>query len=166
VAEPVVDRPAALDLVRASEGAIVGTVVCAAAIAATAGHIDSIAQLCLVILGTVGVYWLAHLHAETIGSTLTQRHHPLAALRHAFWQTLPIAAVSVIPLCVLLVTTLLGFEIVPAAKIALFGTIALLILYSYIAGSRAGLDAKGRWASAVAGGGIGLLVVMLKVGLH
>jgi hypothetical protein len=156
----------AFDLLRASEGAITGTVVCAAAIAATAAHIGSIAQLSVVILGTVGVYWLAHLHAETIGSTLTRGHHPLAALRHAFWETLPIAAVSVVPLGVLVVTTIFGVDIVPAAKIALVATIALLVVYSYIAGARGGLDAKGKLASALAGGAIGLIVVLLKVGLH
>ena len=164
--EPVGGGRDALDLVRASEGAITGTVVCAAAIAATAGHIDTTAQLSLVILGTVGVYWIAHLHAETIGSTLTHRHHPRAALRHAVWETLPIAGVSVVPLGVLLLTTVVGVGIVPAAKLALLATTALLIVYSYIAGARAGLDLRGRLASAAAGGAVGLLVVLLKVGLH
>lgn len=155
-----------LGLVRGGEGAITGTVVCAAAIAYSAGYKDTIGQLSLVILGTVAVYWIAHLHAVTIGSALTHRHHPVAALRHALRETLPIAGASVVPLGVLLVAFVLGAEIRTAAWIALIATIALLTLYSHLAGVRGGLDTAGRIASAATGAGVGLLVVLLKVGLH
>jgi hypothetical protein len=166
VAEPAAVPRDALALFRASEGAITGTVVCAAAIAAGAGHLHSTGQLSVVILGTIAVYWVAHLHAETIGSALTHRHHPLAAVRHAFWETVPIAAASVVPLGVLLVTTLLGAELKTAARTAVYASVALLAIYSYVAGGRGGLDLGGRLASAAAGAGVGLLVVVLKAGLH
>ncbi|HET6939691.1 MAG TPA: hypothetical protein VFI19_13835 [Nocardioides sp.] len=162
---PVVPRDASA-LFRSSEGAITGTVVCAAAIAATAGHIETTGQLSLVILGTVAVYWIAHLHAETIGSSLTHGHHPLIAIRHAFWETIPIAGASVLPLGVLLLSKLFGADVNTAAKIALFATVALLAIYSYVAGARGGLDMRGRLTSAAAGAAVGLLVVLLKVGLH
>ena len=155
-----------LGLVRGGEGAITGTVVCAAAIAAGASHTDSTGQLSLIIIGTVGVYWIAHLHAVTIGSSLTHRHHPMVALRHALVETLPIAGASVVPLGVLLGTTLLGAEVYTAAWTALIATICLLTGYSYIAGARGGLELSGRIAAAAAGAGVGLLVVLLKVGLH
>jgi hypothetical protein len=155
-----------LGLVRGVEGAITGTVVCAAAIAYSAGHVDSVAELSVVILGTVAVYWLAHLHAVTIGSSLTHRHHPLAALRHAFVETLPIAGASVVPLGVLLLTQLLGASLLASAWTALIVSIALLTLYSYLAGVRGGLDRWGRFASGAAGALLGLLVVLLKVALH
>ncbi len=155
-----------LGLVRGGEGAITGTVVCAAAIAAAGGHIDSTGQLSLAILGTVAVYWIAHLHAVTIGSSLTHRHHPLAALRHALFETLPIAGASVVPLGVLLLCRLAGVDLHTAAWAALWSTIGLLTLYSYVAGARGGLNTKGCVASALAGAGVGLLVVLLKASLH
>jgi hypothetical protein len=155
-----------LGLVTGGEGAITGTVVCAAAIGYGAGHVRTTAQLCLVILGTIGVYWLAHLHAVTLGSSLTHRHHPAAALRHAVVTTLPIAGASVVPLAVLLLSRLLGAEPYVAAWIALIATIVLLTLYSYLAGARGGLEMGGRIASAAIGAGIGLLVALLKVALH
>jgi hypothetical protein len=155
-----------LGLVAGGEGTITGTVVCAAAIAYTGGQTDSIWELSGVILGTVGVYWVAHLHAVTVGSSLTHRHHPVAAFRHALRETWPIAGASVVPLAVLLVTSLLGAEIKTAAWAALIATIALLTAYSYAAGARGGLDTGGRLASAAAGLGLGLLVVLLKVALH
>ena len=47
MAEPAVAPRDPLALFRASEGAITGTVVCAAAIAAGAGHIDTVGELSL-----------------------------------------------------------------------------------------------------------------------
>jgi hypothetical protein len=155
-----------LGLVTGGEGAITGTVVCAAAIAYGAGHLDSTAQLSLAIAGTVGVYWVAHLHAVTIGSSLTHRHHPLRAFRHALRETAPIVGASVVPLVVLLVGRLAGAELRTAAWIALLATIALLAVYSYLAGARGGLQTGGRIACACAGAGVGILVALLKLALH
>ncbi len=53
-----------------------------------------------------------------------------------------------------------------AAWVALLATIVLLTAYSYLAGVRSGLDRWGKVASAAAGAGIGVLVALLKVGLH
>lgn len=155
-----------LGLVTGGEGTITGTVVCAAVIAYGAGSTESVWKLCLAILGTVAVYWLAHLHAETIGSSLTHNHHPVAALRHALIETWPILGASVVPVGVLVGSTLLGAELRTAAWLALVVAIALLTGYSYVAGVRGGLDHWGRVASAAAGLGLGLLVVLLKVALH
>lgn len=155
-----------LGLYRGAEGLITGTVVCAAAIAYGAGHLDTTGTLCLAILGTVLVYWLAHLHAETIGSALTHGHHPMLALRHALSATWPIAGVSVLPVGILLVAELFGADLRTAAWVALIATIGLLTVYSYLAGARGGLDARGRLVSAAAGAGLGILVALLKVALH
>lgn len=165
VAEPRAPRDL-LGLVRGGEGAITGTVVCAAAIAYSAGHKETAWQLSLTILGTVFVYWVAHLHAVTIGSAMTHRRHPLAALEHAFVETLPIAGASVVPLAVLAVTTALGGGLRVSAWMALAATVVLLTVYSYLAGARGGLDRAGCLASAAAGAAVGLLVVLLKVALH
>jgi hypothetical protein len=155
-----------LGLVTGGEGAITGTVVCAAVIAYGGGHLDSTAQLCLAIFGTIAVYWLAHLHAVTLGSSLTHRHHPVVAFRHAVVETLPILGASVLPVLVLLVSRVAGAELRTAAWIALVTTIGLLTVYSYVAGARGGLDTRGRIASAAAGAAIGILVALLKVALH
>ena len=155
-----------LGLVSGGEGAITGTVVCAAVIAYGAGHVDSTAQLCAAIIGTVVVYWLAHLHAETLGSSLTHRHHPMAALKDALSASVPILGASVLPLVVLVLSELAGADLKTAAWIALVATIGLLTTYSYLAGARGGLDMKGRTASAAAGAALGILVALLKVALH
>jgi hypothetical protein len=159
------DHPLAdpLGFVRGGEGAITGTVVCAAAIAAGAGTVETTAQLSLAILGTVAVYWIAHLHAITIGSAMNRRRHPMAALRVAFVEALPIAGASVVPLGVLLVMRLFGASLHTGAWTALYATIVLLAVYSYQAGSRGGLARRGRLASAAVGALVGVLVVTLKL---
>ncbi|HET6699089.1 MAG TPA: hypothetical protein VFG88_08375 [Nocardioidaceae bacterium] len=153
-------------LLAGGEGTITGMVVCAAAIAYAAGHAPSVWSLCGTILGTVAVYWVAHLHAMTIGSALTRRHHPVVALRHALRETWPIVGASAVPIAALLGCTLLGARLATAAWVALLATVALLTGYSYLAAARAGLDTRDRITSAVAGLFVGLLVVLLKVGLH
>jgi hypothetical protein len=153
-------------LVTGAEGMITGTVVCAAAIAYASGHVDTIAQLTAAILGTVLVYWLAHLHAVTISSSLTHRHHPVAAFRHALAETWPIAGVSALPVGVLVLTSLGGAGLAAAAWSALIAAIALLAVYSYLAGARGGLDTWGALASGIAGALLGLVVAFLKVALH
>jgi hypothetical protein len=163
------DRPQKgdpLGLYRGAEGLITGTVVCAAAIAYGAAKLDTTGTLCLAILGTVAVYWLAHLHAETLGSALTHRHHPMLALRHALVATWPIAGVSILPVGILLVAELFGADLRTAAWVALVATIGLLTVYSYVAGLRGGLDPWGRIASAAGGAVLGILVALLKIALH
>jgi hypothetical protein len=55
-----------LGLVAGGEGTITGTVVCAAVIAYAGNEAESVWKLTGAILGTVAVYWVAHLHAVTI----------------------------------------------------------------------------------------------------
>ena len=60
------------------EGVITGTVVSAAVIAASAGHLQE-GHIVFAILGTAFIYWLAHLHARTLGDAVKHRTHPVDA---------------------------------------------------------------------------------------
>lgn len=155
-----------LGLVTGGEGAITGTVVCAAVIAFGVGHADTTLELAIAILATVGVYWLAHLHAATIGNALEHGLHPLKDFEHALAETAPVALVSILPLAVLLVTRLFGASLSTSAWTALGATIALLAAYGYVAGVRGGLGRAGSLGIAAAGASIGTLVALMKVGLH
>jgi len=155
-----------LGLISGGEGLITGTVVCAAVIAYAAGSVGSTGELCVAIFGTVFVYWLAHLHAVTVGLSVEHGHHPLVAVRLALARTWLVAGASVLPIAVLLLAELFGAGLRTAAWIALIATIVLLTAYSYLAGVRSGLGLGGRLASAAMGLAIGLLVALLKVLLH
>ncbi|HEX6514219.1 MAG TPA: hypothetical protein VF049_01485 [Nocardioidaceae bacterium] len=145
---------------------LTGTVVCAAAIAYGAGHLGSTAELAIAIVGTVLVYWLAHLHARTLGASVTHGHHPLVALRVALGETWPIAGASVLPVIILFAAEVAGASLRTAAWVALVATIVLLATYSYLAGVRSGLGTWGRVGSSAVGAAIGVLVALLKVALH
>jgi hypothetical protein len=153
-------------LLRGGEGLMTGTVVAAAVIAATAGHVDSTAQLSVAIVGTTCVYWLAHLHAAAIGAAVNTGLHPLHALRSAASHTWTIAAASLLPLAILVLAKVAGAELVTASWIALWGTVGLLTLYSYLAGRRGGLGIRDSMVCAVAGCGLGLVAAALKAALH
>jgi len=149
------------------EGAITGTVLVTAVIAyAGAGKFTGTGQLCLAIVGTLFVYWVAHLHAATLGDALTKRHHPMQAFRHALVATTAIPFSAVPPVVLLALLDWFGVSFDSAVWAALVFSIGMLTLYSYLAGVRGGLDTRGRIASALIGAGIGLLAAGLKVALH
>ena len=158
--------PTRWDSISGGEGILTGTVVCAAAIAYSAGHVASTGRLCIAIFGTVLVYWLAHLHARTLGFSVTHGHHPLVSLRLALAETWPIAGASVLPILILLLADVAGASLRTAAWTALMATIVLLTAYSYLAGMRSGLSMWGRVGSAAVGAALGILVALLKVALH
>jgi hypothetical protein len=147
------------------EGVITGTVVSAAVIAAAAGHLEE-TRLVLAILGTAFIYWLAHLHARTLGDAVKHRTHPMDALKEALAETWPILAAALVPAAILLVTQLVGVQIRTGAWIAVIASTVLLTVYSFLAGRRGGLGLGGSLVSAAIGAGLGLLVVGLKASLH
>jgi hypothetical protein len=147
------------------EGVITGTVVSAAVIAAAAGHLEE-TRIVLAILGTAFIYWLAHLHARTLGDAIKHRTHPVDALKEALAETWPILAAALVPAAILLVTQLAGVQIRTGAWIAVIGSTVLLTVYSFLAGRRGGLGLGGSLVSAAIGAALGLLVVGLKASLH
>jgi hypothetical protein len=147
------------------EGVITGTVVSAAVIAAAAGHLEE-TRIVLAILGTAFIYWLAHLHARTLGDAVKHRTHPKDALREALAETWPILAAALVPAAILLVTQLAGVKIRTGAWIAVIASTVLLTVYSFLAGRRGGLGLGGSLASAAVGLALGLLVIGLKASLH
>jgi hypothetical protein len=147
------------------EGVITGTVVSAAAIAAAVGHLEE-TRLVVAILATAFIYWLAHLHARTLGDAVKHRTHPMDALKEALAETWPILAAAAVPSVILIVTQLAGVEVRTAAWIAVIASTVLLTIYSFIAGRRGGLGLAGSLLSASVGALLGVLIIVLKAWLH
>jgi hypothetical protein len=147
------------------EGVITGTVVSAAVIAAAAGHLGE-TRIVLAILGAAFIYWLAHLHARTLGDAVKHRTHPMDAFKEALAETWPILAAASLPAVILLVIQLVGIDIRVGAWIAVIACTVLLTIYSFFAGRRGGLGLGGSLLSAAIGAGLGMLVIGLKAGLH
>jgi hypothetical protein len=148
------------------EGIITGTVVSAAAIAASAGHLSEDTRLVLAILGSALIYWLAHVHARTLGDAVKDRAHPMGALRMALGETWPILAAALLPVGILLIAEVAGTPIRTAAWAAVIASTVLLTVYSFLAGRRGGLGLAGSLASASVGAGLGILIILMKSALH
>src|SRR4029450_9252213 len=112
------------------EGVITGTVVSTAVIAAAAAHPRD-THLVIAILGTAFIYWLAHLHARTLGDSVKHRTHPVDAFKEALAETWPILAAALLPAAILLLAKLTGANIRNAAWIAVIGSTVLLTIYSF-----------------------------------
>jgi hypothetical protein len=147
------------------EGVITGTVVSAAVIASAAGHLEE-TRLVIAILGTSLIYWLAHLHARTLGDSVKHRTHPVDAFKEALAETWPILAAALVPAVILILTQLAGLPIRTDAWIAVIASTVLLTVYSFFAGRRGGLGLGGSLLSACIGALLGLLVIGLKASLH
>jgi len=147
------------------EGVITGTVVSAAVIAASAGHLED-TRLVIAILGTALIYWLAHLHARTLGDAVKHRTHPVDALKEALAETWPILAAALVPAVILIILQLFGVNIRIDAWIAVVACTVLLTGYSFFAGRRGGLSFGGSVLSACIGALLGMLVIGLKASLH
>jgi hypothetical protein len=147
------------------EGVITGTVVSSAVIAAAVGHLEE-TRLVIAILATAFIYWLAHLHARTLGDAVKHHTHPVDALKEALAETWPILAAALVPAVILIVTQLAGAEIRTAAWIAVITSTVLLTAYSFFAGRRGGLGLGGSLVSASVGAMLGILIIVLKAGLH
>jgi hypothetical protein len=147
------------------EGVITGTVVSTAVIAAAAGHLEE-THLVIAILGTAFIYWLAHLHARTLGDSVKHRTHPVDALKEALAETWPILAAACVPAIILIVIQVLGVKLLTGAWIAVIASTVLLTIYSFFAGRRGGLGLRGSLASAAVGAALGILIIVLKANLH
>ncbi len=166
MAAPAGEEKRAPMLLRNAESAMTGTVVCAAVIAASAGHTESIRSLEITIIVTVGGYWLVHLYAITLAMIISNRHRPWLALRLAAEHSWLSAGASLVPVAVLVVADRLGATIISSAFVALAVTVGLLAVYGAIAGHRAGFGRFGIGLSAAFGAGFGLLLVVIKVAVH
>jgi len=155
-----------LGLLARGEGVITGTVVCAAVIAAVGATAETTRQLTLALLGTSLIYWLAHLHARTLGDAVKHRTHPISALKEALTETWPILAASLVPALILVITQVVGVKIRTGAWIAVIASTVLLTIYSFLAGRRGGLGLGGSLLSAAIGALLGILVIGLKAALH
>ena len=144
---------------------IYGLIV-SSAVLASAGPDVPLLQLAVAMLVTVLVYWIAEQYAAVLAARLHGRITTGRQLRTSLREGWPMVQASYAPLLVLLAAWLLGASRTAAAFCALAFTTALLIGLGWLAGRRSGLSGLGLLTSAMVGGGLGLVMIVLKVALH
>ena len=145
---------------------IYGTIVTAAVLAAAGNTLSSLA-LEVTVLVTLVVYWLAEQYAELLGEhthagQLPSRGQVYSSLAAAW----PMVTASFVPLASLLVARLLGASAPEAAEVALYVTIAFLVIHGYAAARAAGLGGFRLVLVSGTAGLIGAVMVVLKVVLQ
>lgn len=159
---PIADRH---DVERAASS-VYGTIVASSVLAAGAYHL-SIAQLCLAVVVTVVVYWLAEIYAQVLASRAlaAPRHLREEVREHAIHHWRMVTA-SFIPLAALLAAAALGADEPDAVMAALLLTTLMLAVLGWVAAGRAGMQAWHRLAAAAASSLGGLVMIGLKFALH
>ncbi|GAA1956089.1 hypothetical protein [Microbacterium deminutum] len=165
-------RVGGLHLVRrhfATDEGVYGVILVAGMIVAAGSHEATAWQVFLQVVGTVIVFWAAHVYAGTVA------HHGFEdgriigireSLRLSLRRSWGLLVSALIPSSILLLGVA---HIVPddaAAWIALWTCVAVLAVLGYIAFARR----KARWYIRVLGSmataGFGILMILLKSGVH
>ncbi len=151
---------------RAAPAAIYGTIV-SASVTAAAGETESLLAVCISVLVTVLVYWIAELYSELFAERMNQpakrSWEPLRRRVVARW---PMVQASYVPLAVLIVAGLCGAGVSLAVTIALGVTTAMLFWLGWIAARRSGSTGLGLVLSAVLAACFGLVLIGLKAIVH
>lgn len=152
--------------VREASSVAIGLVVSGSVIAAAAGQEPPLLALCVGIVGSVVVYWLAGVYAAALASGIRSGRRIFQAALGIAGRSWSVPASSLLPVGALVIATALGADMSTAAATALLASIAVLFAYGYLAGRAAGLSPVGRVGSALVGAafGVGLLILKGVVG--
>jgi len=164
--------PGALHAVHAkfaTEQGVYGVILVAGLIVVSGGGDELALTVFVKVVVTVLVFWAAHVYAGTVA------HHGyengrVIGIRESFRRSLRaswgLLVAALIPSSILLLGVA---QVVPddaAAWIALWVCVALLALLGYIAFARRGARWHIRLLGSAATAGFGLLMILLKAGVH
>jgi hypothetical protein len=160
VSAEAASRPRAAGTRRA--GGIYGTIVTASVLATAGGHLRPL-PLAVALFVTLLVYWLAEEYAE-LGEQASAGHLPTwSKTRADLAAKWPMVSASYLPLLALLGARLLGATPSTAAYVGLGIAVVLLLIYGWSAGRAAGLGKASQLLLTAAAGGLGALMILLKV---
>ena len=149
--------------------AVYGTVLAGSLIAVqgAAGADISTLRLVIVVLITQSVYWLAHSYAELVGDRVATGVRPRPVdVRRLLAEQWPMVSASFQPLAVVVLAWLLGSSRDAAVLAGLWASVAILALWSYVAGRRAQLPVGELLLYVALSALFGLTLVLLKIFVH
>jgi hypothetical protein len=151
-----------------TEHAIHGTVLVSAVIAVGWAE-DTDLDVLLFVLGSVGVFWLAHVYSQVLARE-DDREPRLRAVMIAAWesirQTGGLLAAMVLPTLFLLLAVIGLLDEYVAYYLALWVGVAELAVLGWFASARRGSPWYLRLVSAVVTASLGLLIIWLSSLVH
>lgn len=153
----------------ATDEGVYGVILVAGMIVAAGAHGASAWQVFAQVVGTVIVFWAAHVYAGTVA------HHGFAdgrligireSFRLALRRSWGLLVSALIPSSILLLGLLQVVPDTAAAWFALWTCVAVLAVLGYIAFARRGAAWHIRLLGSLATAGFGILMILLKSGIH
>jgi hypothetical protein len=150
---------------------IYGTLVAAALLATEAAGSETVPAMVITILGTLIVYWLAHVYADVIArQALSEGEDPhrltIRIVGEALIQELGVMIGGALLVVVLVVVSLAGAGRSVAVDAAQLCSIAQLVVWGVFAARRAHLRPVWVVLYALVSAALGVLIGLLKVALH
>ena len=172
-ATPADGKPSlATQLVRTTfvtEESIYGVILVSGMILVTGSHGASSWQVFWQVIGTVLVFWAAHVYAGTVARHGLEHGHVIgirAAFRESFRRSLGLVASAMIPSFILLLGATKAIDDSVALWIALWVGVLVLAVLGWIAFARRGSSWPIRLAGAVGTAAFGLVMILMKAFIH
>ena len=146
-------------------GAIYGTIVATAVIAAAAGH-QSPGLILAATVATLLVFWLAHVYADFLDHGLRQARFHLKVLPAIMARELSMLAAPALSIVFLLLGALGLFDERLAVRLALWNGVVQLVGWGIDVGRRRGQAWPGALLTGLVNGAFGVVIILLEVLLH
>jgi hypothetical protein len=148
-------------------GVVYGMIVIGALLAAESGRHEDYPDAVGSTLIALGLYWLAHAYADSLGRRLaTHERLTAAALWRALLHDRAIVRGAAIPLLALLLAWAVGAARETAVNAALWSTVVSLVVFELLAGIRTRATRGELVLEGGVGIAMGLAILALKVLLH
>jgi hypothetical protein len=146
-------------------GAIYGTIVATAVIAAAAGHAPP-GLILAATVATLVVFWLAHVYADFLDHGLRGERFHLGLLPAIMGRELSMLAAPALSIVVLLLGALGVLDERLAIRLALWNGVLQLVGWGIDVGRRRGQAWPGALLSGLINGAFGVVIIWLEVLLH
>jgi hypothetical protein len=146
-------------------GAVYGTIVATAVIAAAAGH-QSPGLILAATVATLVVFWLAHVYADFLDHGLRQARFHLKVLPAIMARELSMLAAPALSVVFLLLGALGLFEERLAVRLALWNGVVQLVGWGTDVGRRRGQAWPAALLTGLVNGAFGVVIIILEVLLH
>jgi hypothetical protein len=146
-------------------GAVYGTIVATAVIAAAAGH-KSPGLILAATVATLLVFWLAHVYADFLDHGLRQARFHLSVLPGIMATELSMLAAPALSVLFLLLGALGVLDEGLAIRLALWNGVVQLVGWGVDVGRRRGQAWPGALLTGLVNGAFGVVIILLEVLLH
>lgn len=144
-----------------------GAIVAGSVLAVSSAHAEDSAHVAAATALVTAIYWLAHVYVEAIGGRFRDNDLPMhRRIGQAMHHSLELLVGALPPILVFLGARFLGADVQTAAQIALWITVAMLLVAGAGAAYLAGVRGWALVVESLIAGSFGLLVILLKYLLH